>query len=418
MKNSDISEPLTLMTAFMRQVVKETERMISYFFKGNEMGEVATHLENPVTVIEQNHGGGNGLRYGLGTMQGWRVEMEDAHTVVPSMPAGLDSWSFFAVFDGHGGSKVARYCSEHLLHHVMSNWDFSEGGQLSVERVTSGIRTGFLQIDSRMQRLWRFSSWGCSGSTVVAVMVSPTHIYFINCGDSRAVLCRSGSSCFYTEDHKPFLPREHERIRNAGGTVTLQRVNGSLAVSRALGDFDFKAAEWRGQTEQLVSPEPEVYEMDRSDKDQFIILACDGIWDIISNEDLCHFVCSRLQLTDNLEEVCSQIINMCLYKGSRDNMSIILICFPNAPKISQEAIRREAELDAYIEEKVKESFKQQLEEGDPNLFYVMQNLVLEEIPNLPPGGGLASKRDLIINVYKRLKDEYKAMNSRDSDESH
>ncbi|XP_072346027.1 protein phosphatase 1A-like [Scyliorhinus torazame] len=418
MGNSDTPDPLAVvpqLTTFVRQVVKETERMISYFFKGEEEGEVSSYLESPVTSLQREGGSGNGLRYGLGAMQGWRVEMEDAHTAVPCLPPALGTWSFFAVYDGHGGSRVARYCSEHLLRQVRSNWDFSGGGQASVEKVKGGIRAGFLQIDSRMQRAWRFSSWGCSGSTVVAVTVSPTHVYFINCGDSRAVLRRAGGTHFYTEDHKPFLPREQDRIRRAGGTVTLQRVNGSLAVSRALGDFNFKAAEWRSQTEQLVSPEPEVYEIERSDKDQFIILACDGIWDIISNEDLCQFVSSRLQLTDSLEDVCSQVIHVCLYKGSRDNMSVVLICFPNAPKVSEEAILREEELNAYIEQKVTESFKQQLEDGEPNLFYVMQSLAMEEIPNLPPGGGLSSKRDFIIDIYKRLKDEYK--NSRDSEES-
>ncbi|GCB81089.1 hypothetical protein scyTo_0023265, partial [Scyliorhinus torazame] len=88
-------------------------------------------------------------------------------------------------------------------------------------------------------------------------------------------------------------------------------------------------------------------------------------------------------------------------------MSVVLICFPNAPKVSEEAILREEELNAYIEQKVTESFKQQLEDGEPNLFYVMQSLAMEEIPNLPPGGGLSSKRDFIIDIYKRLKDEYK-----------
>uniref|UniRef100_UPI00398F5972 protein phosphatase 1A-like n=1 Tax=Pristiophorus japonicus TaxID=55135 RepID=UPI00398F5972 len=407
---------------FIRQVVKETERMVSHFFKGGgEAEETPTHLESPVTAMERGHGSGNGVRYGFGAMQGWRVEMEDAHTIVPSLlGVGLERWAFFAVFDGHAGSKVARYCAQHLLGQVTSNADFARGGgggEVSVEAVKGGIRTGFLQIDSHMHKQWAGAGADRSGSTVVAIMLSPDRIYFINCGDSRAVLSRGGRACFYTEDHKPFLPCEQERIQRAGGTVTLQRVNGSLAVSRALGDFSFKGAEWRDQTEQLVSPEPEVFEIPRSADDQFVILACDGVWDTISNEDLCRFVRSRLQLTTDLEEVCSQVVHLCLYKGSRDNMSIILICFPDAPRVSEEAIRREAELDTYIEQIVTESFNHQLEEGESNLFYVMQELSLGQIPNLPPGGGLASKRDLIINIYKRLKEEYKTANSRDSDES-
>lgn len=78
-------------------------------------------------------------------------------------------------------------------------------------------------------------------------------------GDSRAVLARKGQPAFGTEDHKPFLPKERDRIVNAGGSVMIQRVNGSLAVSRALGDFEYKAVPGLDATKQLVSPEPDIY---------------------------------------------------------------------------------------------------------------------------------------------------------------
>lgn len=183
-----------------------------------------------------------------------------------------------------------------------------------VEKVKDSIRDGFLGIDRHMQQLARNSGWDRSGSTAAAVMISPRNIYFINCGDSRTFLCRNGQVVFYTEDHKPCNPREKERIQNAGGSVTLQRINGSLAVSRALGDFTFKEVEWRTQTEQLVSPEPEIYDLERSPSDEFLVVACDGVWDAISNEELCAFVHNRLSVCDDLREVCSQVIDLCLYK--------------------------------------------------------------------------------------------------------
>ncbi|CAJ0940428.1 unnamed protein product [Ranitomeya imitator] len=351
-------------------------------------------LDKPKMEKHNAQGHGNGLRYGLSSMQGWRVEMEDAHTAVIGLPNGLDGWSFFAVYDGHAGSQVAKYCCEHLLDHITSNQDFKgTDGQLSVESVKSGIRTGFLQIDEHM-RVISEKKHGAdrSGSTAVGVMLSPHHIYFINCGDSRGLLCRSKKVHFFTQDHKPSNPLEKERIQNAGGSVMIQRVNGSLAVSRALGDFDYKCVHGKGPTEQLVSPEPEVYEIERSEEDdQFIILACDGIWDVMGNEELCDFVRSRLEVTDDLEKVCNEIVDTCLYKGSRDNMSVILICFPSAPKVSPEAVKREAELDKYLESRVEEIIKKQGEEGVPDLVHVMRTLATETIPNLPPGGELASK---------------------------
>lgn len=97
----------------------------------------------------------------------------------------------------------------------------------------------------------------------------------------------------------------------------VQRVNGSLAVSRALGDYEYKNVEGMGPCEQLVSPEPEIFVRDRDDGlDEFLVLACDGIWDVMSNEDLCQYIHSRLLLTDDLQEVTSQVIDTCLYKVS------------------------------------------------------------------------------------------------------
>uniref|UniRef100_A0A2K5E2P8 protein-serine/threonine phosphatase n=1 Tax=Aotus nancymaae TaxID=37293 RepID=A0A2K5E2P8_AOTNA len=272
-------------------------------------------LDKPKMEKHNAQGQGNGLRYGLSSMQGWRVEMEDAHTAVIGLPSGLESWSFFAVYDGHAGSQVAKYCCEHLLDHITNNQDFK----------------------------------GSSGAPSVE-----------------------------------------------------NRVNGSLAVSRALGDFDYKCVHGKGPTEQLVSPEPEVHDIERSEEDdQFIILACDGIWDVMGNEELCDFVRSRLEVTDDLEKVCNEVVDTCLYKGSRDNMSVILICFPNAPKVSPEAVKKEAELDKYLECRVEEIIKKQ-GEGVPDLVHVMRTLASENIPSLPPGGELASKRNVIEAVYNRL----------------
>ncbi|XP_015421961.1 PREDICTED: protein phosphatase 1A isoform X2 [Myotis davidii] len=317
-------------------------------------------LDKPKMEKHNAQGQGNGLRYGLSSMQGWRVEMEDAHTAVIGLPSGLETWSFFAVYDGHAGSQVAKYCCEHLLDHITNNQDFKgSAGAPSVENVKNGIRTGFLEIDEHM-RVMSEKKHGAdrSGSTAVGVLISPHHTYFINCGDSRGLLCRNRKVYFFTQDHKPNNPLEKERIQNAGGSVMIQRVNGSLAVSRALGDFDYKCVHGKGPTEQLVSPEPEVHDIERSEEDdQFIILACDGIWDVMGNEELCDFVRSRLEVTDDLEKVCNEVVDTCLYKGSRDNMSVILICFPNAPKVLPEAVKKEAELDKYLESRVEEKHR-------------------------------------------------------------
>lgn len=100
------------------------------------------------------------------------------------------------------------------------------------------------------------------------------------------------------------------------GRVMIQRINGSLAVSRALGDYEYKNVEGRGPCEQLVSPEPEIFVRDRDEKDEFLVLACDGVWDVMSNEDICNFIRSRLLITDDLESITNQVVDTCLHKVS------------------------------------------------------------------------------------------------------
>ncbi|XP_050510598.1 protein phosphatase 1A [Diabrotica virgifera virgifera] len=350
-------------------------------------------LDKPMTDKYQEDGEGNGIRYGVASMQGWRVEMEDAHMAKINLGEALKDWSYFAVFDGHAGWTVSVHCSEHLLETIMASEEFQDD-------VKKAIHKGFLELDSKMRSLPEMTSGeDKSGTTAVCAFISPRNIYVANCGDSRAVLCRDKAPIFTTQDHKPVLPSERDRIVKAGGSVMIQRVNGSLAVSRALGDFDYKNVEGMGPCEQLVSPEPEIFVRERDDiSDEFLVLACDGIWDVMSNEDLCAYIHHRLCITDNLKEVTSQVIDTCLYKGSRDNMSIVLIVFPGAPTPTPEAVMAEKELDATIERHVKEF----LEQGDKQFSEILHSLMSIHVEGLPPGGGWASKRTLVERIFQEL----------------
>ncbi|XP_065168630.1 protein phosphatase 1B isoform X3 [Atheta coriaria] len=354
-------------------------------------------LDKPKTDKVLEHGEGNGLHHGVASMQGWRVEMEDAHMVRTDLGGALTDWSYYAVFDGHAGAKVSAHCADHLLDAIVASGEFQED-------VSKGIHNGFLKLDDTMRELPELSSGeDKSGTTAVCAFISPKHIYVANCGDSRAVLCRGGSPVFTTQDHKPNLPAERERIINAGGSVMIQRVNGTLAVSRALGDYVYKNVKGRGPCEQLVSPEPEIFVRDRDHaEDQFLVLACDGIWDVMSNNELCQYIYSRLLVTDDLEEVTSQVIDTCLYKGSRDNMSIILVLFPGAPKPTAEAIQADKDLEANIQRRMKEIVEDSDFKDKVGFVPVLSQLLRTEFEGLPPGGGLESKRLFIERTFKML----------------
>ncbi|EPY84975.1 hypothetical protein CB1_000420003 [Camelus ferus] len=163
---------------------------------------------------------------------------------------------------------------------------------------------------------------------------------------------RAGAVAFSTEDHRPLHPRERERIHDAGGTILRRRLEGSLAVSRALGDFAYKEAPGRPPELQLVSAEPEVTALARQAEDEFMLLASDGVWDAMSGTALAGLVASRLCLDLAPELLCAQLLDTCLCKGSLDNMTCILVCFPGAPRPCEEAIRKELALDAALGHRV------------------------------------------------------------------
>ncbi|ETN60387.1 protein phosphatase 2c [Anopheles darlingi] len=351
-------------------------------------------LEKPITVKHNERGEGNGLRFGVGSMQGWRCEMEDAYHAKTGLGEKLEDWNYFAMFDGHAGDNVAKHCAENLLQRIVSTTEFSNND------ITRAIHSGFLQQDEAMRGIPELASGADkSGTTAVCAFISREHLYIANCGDSRAVLCRNAQPVFTTQDHKPILPGEKERIQNAGGSVMVQRVNGSLAVSRALGDYDYKQGTALGQCEQLVSPEPEIFCQDREPNDEFLVLACDGVWDVMSNLEVCQFVHNRLQLSDDLVEVANQVIDTCLHKGSRDNMSIIIIAFPGAPVPSEEAQKREQALEAILRQRIEARLQQM---SDVNFGDLLKELASEDIPDLPPGGGIYAKSTFVSDVFKEL----------------
>ncbi|XP_066229864.1 probable protein phosphatase 1N isoform X1 [Saccopteryx leptura] len=336
-----------------------------------------------------------GLRFGASSAQGWRAHMEDAHCAWLSLPGLPPGWAFFAVLDGHGGARAALFGARHLPGHVLEALGPAPG---EPEGVCRALRGAFLSADARLRSLWPRGEPG--GSTAVALLVTPRFLYLAHCGDSRAVLSRAGAVVFSTEDHRPLRPRERERIHNAGGTICHRRLEGYLAVSRALGDFAYKEAPGRPPELQLVSAEPEVTALAREAEDEFMLLASDGVWDAMSGPALAGLVASRLCLGLAPELLCAQLLDTCLCKGSLDNMTCILVCFPGAPRPCEEAIRKELVLDAVLGHRVAELCSAAQE--PPSLNTVFRTLASENIPDLPPGGGLYCKAAIIAEAYSQL----------------
>lgn len=262
---------------------------------------------------------------GVGSMQGWRSNMEDAHIVDLSLGSGV---GLFSVFDGHAGDQCAKQ-SKILVpalvrKHAKGDETYTNVNFTDAYYELDSVLRGKLQDDS-----------GCTACTVI---VTDKTVTCANVGDSRAVLCRGALAVDLSVDHKPETDEERIRIEAAGGKVENNRVNGQLAMSRAIGDYSYKQQPDRKVDEQLVIPTPDVVTVEREAGDRFVVVACDGIFDVLSNQQLVDMINGEMQLNPNhtMEKICETICNRCLAPpapeggqpsraAGTDNMTIVIV---------------------------------------------------------------------------------------------
>lgn len=404
-------------------------------------------LGAPVTEKDTHVGeSSDGLKWGVTTMQGWRIHMEDAHVAETRVYAAevegatttdggaavvaatttaavaadddapkkythidLPGHSIFAVFDGHGGTFAAMYSGRNLCRVLSRQPKFVQYAKFMQERaekeklltksrervqyITTGLeyiegalRDTFVELDreiasalqgSKIQdadqpyheaagggggqdmecsdggadapsdadsTLQLLDQEGDSGTTACVVIIAPQWVVCANAGDSRSVFSKHGNKAVpLSYDHKPDDEEEERRIRAAGGYVAGGRVEGDLAVSRGLGDFRFKnmqtvragtdgAKNDEGMVDpddQKVSPVPDVIIQNRSaDKDEFIIVACDGIWDVQTNYEAVKSVAEMFDEGEtNMGLITEEMCDTGLRMGSKDNMTSIVVKF-------------------------------------------------------------------------------------------
>lgn len=178
------------------------------------------------------------------------------------------------------------------------------------------------------------------GCTAVCVLMTESEVVCANAGDSRAIVCRKGKPLELSHDHKPNSPRERSRIEDAGGSIqetkaatrTMYRVNGNLNLSRSLGDLEYKQRADLPPEKQMICATPDIVRVPILPDDEFIVVACDGIWDVKTNEEVCCFIRTRLQQGQLLCEVIEQLLDACITSDPKktqglgaDNMSCIVV---------------------------------------------------------------------------------------------
>jgi protein phosphatase 1G len=162
---------------------------------------------------------------------------------------------------------------------------------------------------------------GCTAS-VCAIDEQNKKLYFANAGDSRSVLCKNGIAFPMSIDHKPELDIEKNRIYKADGWVSDGRVKGNLNLSRSLGDLEYKQNKKLPAEDQMITANPDVVVESLTSDVNFIVLACDGIWDCMTNQEICDFITERLKKDPNqklskiIEEIMDQILAPDIYTGN------------------------------------------------------------------------------------------------------
>ncbi|KAJ9156704.1 Protein phosphatase 2C isoform gamma [Pleurostoma richardsiae] len=292
-------------------------------------------LSEPVVEKTSAHGEDERLLYGVSAMQGWRISMEDAHTTVLDLLAEKEEeakkghpskLSFFGVFDGHGGEKVAAFAGENI-HQIIAKQDTFKTGNYE-----QALKDGFLATDRAILNDPKYED-EVSGCTACVGLITGDKIYVANAGDSRSVLGVKGRAKPLSFDHKPQNEGEKARITAAGGFVDFGRVNGNLALSRAIGDFEFKKSAELAPEQQIVTAYPDVMVHDLSDDDEFLVIACDGIWDCQSSQAVVEFVRRGIAAKQELDKICENMMDNCLASNSEtggvgcDNMTMIIIGF-------------------------------------------------------------------------------------------
>jgi protein phosphatase 1L len=272
----------------------------------------ASHKDNSMHDSPPSSGGGQSenekFSYGFSSLRGKRASMEDFHDAKISK-VGEQVIGLFGVFDGHGGSRAAEYVKKHLFDNLLKHPKFIDDTKLAIAEAYKQTDQDYLRAENGNQR--------DAGSTASTAVLVGERLLVANVGDSRAVICRDGTAVPLSSDHKPNRTDERQRIEDAGGVVMwvgTWRVGGVLAVSRACGDRLLK---------RYVVAEPEIQEDTIKEGVDFLVLASDGLWDVVTNDE----AVSMVGPVPDPEDAARMLTDEAYRRGSADNITCVIVRF-------------------------------------------------------------------------------------------
>lgn len=218
--------------------------------------------------------------------------------------------AYYAVFDGHGGTKAADFAAQHLCDSIVKRSEFQE-------HPIDALREGFETTDERFAEEFAHTSglhasgW-YEGTTALVALVMGRRILISNAGDSRAVMLRRGEVVHQlSNDHRPTSEDERARVVAAGGSVQDGRVDGILSLSRSIGDRKLRS---------YVIATPEVREHNISEEDEMLIMASDGLWDVLGADEL-YPMLTGVHVQTGAERLVAESV----LRGSKDNITVLIV---------------------------------------------------------------------------------------------
>jgi len=256
------------------------------------------------------------------SLKGRRDQNEDKHNIILNYNGkdkDIKNINFFAVYDGHGGKHISKCLSKNLPHFFIDK-------RINYPLKDKYVNAVYTHFQNSLRKSYKDIATGCGSTCLVAIHFkqdNQSYLNILNTGDSRGVLCRDNVALSLSKDHKPNWPEERKRIEKLGGKIYRDgqdyRIK-DLSVSRAFGDLD---------AEPYVTNIPDIFLYKLEKEDKFFVMACDGLWDVLQNQDVVNYVLTncydnngnRINKNNNIAR---KLAEYAILRGSGDNITCIV----------------------------------------------------------------------------------------------
>jgi serine/threonine protein phosphatase PrpC len=259
------------------------------------------------------------------SLKGRRNQNEDKHSIILNYNGknkDIKDINFFAVYDGHGGKHISKCLSQKLPNFFINKKNIYP----LTHKYINDVYTHF---QNSLRKSYTQIATDCGSTCLVVIQfkyINNSYIHVLNTGDSRSILCRNNVPMVLSKDHKPNWPEEKERIEKLGGQIYRDgpdyRIK-DLSVSRAFGDLS---------AEPYVTNMPDIFTYKLQKNDKFLVLACDGVWDVLENQDVINFIIinsydvSGNRINKNIN-IARKLGEYAILRGSGDNITCIIVFF-------------------------------------------------------------------------------------------